>query len=75
MADPILRRGPAYRVCELAKLGPFGRSKLHELIRAGRLPARKCGHSTIVLADDFEEFLKNLPERKIYRTKSKTEQR
>jgi hypothetical protein len=51
----------AFTIDELAKAGPFGRTKLYEFIRDGELIARKCGRSTIILETDYEEFLENLP--------------
>ena len=55
----------AYRIKELAKDGPFGRSKLYVLIRQGKLRAKKLGRATIVLDEDWRECLKNLPELKL----------
>ena len=51
----------AYSVPEaLAKLG-IGRDKLYGLIREGRLPARKLGRRTLIVASDLEAFLQSLP--------------
>jgi len=51
----------AYSVPEaLAKLG-IGRDKLYKLIREGRLPARKLGRRTLILAPDLDAFLRSLP--------------
>jgi excisionase family DNA binding protein len=51
----------AYSIPEaLTKLG-IGRDKLYGLIREGRLPARKLGRRTLILASDLEVFLKALP--------------
>jgi excisionase family DNA binding protein len=44
----------------LAKLG-IGRDKLYGLIREGRLPARKLGRRTLIVASDLESFLQSLP--------------
>lgn len=51
----------AYSVTELVAIGPLGRSKIFTEIRAGRLPARRAGNRTVVMADDFEAYLSNLP--------------
>jgi hypothetical protein len=54
--------GPcAFTVTQLARLGPYSRTKLHEQINAGNLPARKAGHLTLVLHEDWEAHLKSLP--------------
>jgi excisionase family DNA binding protein len=51
----------AYSIPEvMAKVG-VGRDKLYGLIREGRLPARKLGRKTLILATDLEAFLKALP--------------
>jgi excisionase family DNA binding protein len=39
----------------------IGRSGIYELIRAGRLPARKIGARTIILRDDAVAFVRSLP--------------
>ncbi len=52
----------ANSIDELADEGPFGRSKLYQLIQSGDLPARKCGKRTIILRDDFISMLRSLPE-------------
>jgi hypothetical protein len=52
---------PAYLISELVALGPLGRSKIFTEIRAGRLPARKAGNKTVVMADDYEAYLNSLP--------------
>ena len=42
-----------------------GRSKTYELIRAGKLPARKIGARTIVLREDAVAMLRSLPTIKV----------
>jgi excisionase family DNA binding protein len=39
----------------------IGRDKLYKLIREGKLPARKLGRKTLILATDLEAFLESLP--------------
>lgn len=51
----------AYRIDELVRTGPLGRTSLYEAIRTGQLRARKFGKRTFVLATDFEVFLNSLP--------------
>jgi excisionase family DNA binding protein len=51
----------AYSVPQvMAKVGS-GRDKLNCLIRQGKLPARKLGRKTLILASDLEAFLESLP--------------
>jgi excisionase family DNA binding protein len=51
----------AYSVSQvMAKIG-VGRDKLYCLIREGKLPARKLGRKTLILASDLEAFLESLP--------------
>lgn len=38
-----------------------GRSLVYDLIREGKLPARKVGNRTIILADDVDRYLSALP--------------
>jgi excisionase family DNA binding protein len=51
----------AYSISETLVLTGFGRDKLYQLINAGKLPARKSGRRTIILAADLQRFLKKLP--------------
>jgi len=44
----------------MARVG-VGRDKLYGLIREGKLPARKLGRKTLILASDLETFLEALP--------------
>jgi excisionase family DNA binding protein len=44
----------------MALLG-VGRDTLYKVIRSGRLPARKIGRRTLILAADLERFLSSLP--------------
>ena len=52
----------AYDISDVVRKGPVGRTKIYEEINAGRLTARKMGKRTIILREDFEEWLRNLPE-------------
>ncbi|MDP6574726.1 MAG: helix-turn-helix domain-containing protein [Rhodospirillales bacterium] len=52
----------AYTINELADKGVGRRSSIYKMINSGKLRARKRGRSTIILHEDAEECLKNLPE-------------
>ena len=51
----------ALSVNEACKLGGFGRTHFYELMRSGKIPARKCGRRTIILSDELLQALKSLP--------------
>jgi hypothetical protein len=51
----------AYRLEELALAGPIGRSAIYKAIREGRLAARKVGLRTVIMRDDWREFLLSHP--------------
>jgi excisionase family DNA binding protein len=42
------------------KLG-VGRSKVYELVRAGKLDARKLGNRTVITEESADAFLESLP--------------
>ena len=46
---------------DVNKTTGIGRTKIFELIRDGKLPARKIGTRTIILAEDLKIFLDKLP--------------
>jgi hypothetical protein len=52
----------AYRVKDLVAGGIGSRTTVYEAIKAKKLRARKRGGSTIILPDDLEEYLQNLPD-------------
>ena len=56
-----LSRKFAFGVEEAAELSGLGRTSLYQDIKDGRLPARKRGRRTIVLAKDLRRYLENLP--------------
>jgi len=56
MAAPI-----ALSVSEACAVARIGRTRIYEEIRAKRLPARKNGRRTIILADDLRRYLEALP--------------
>lgn len=51
----------AYSIEETIGLSGMGRTKIYEHINKGQLPARKNGRRTLILKEDLEMFLKNLP--------------
>ena len=62
-----LKAGPklAFSVHEAARATCIGQSTLKEEIRAGHLPARKRGSSTIILAEELSAYLARLPQLKL----------
>jgi excisionase family DNA binding protein len=46
-----------YRISEL----PVGRTKAYQEINEGRLRAVKCGTLTLILPEDYDQWLKSLP--------------
>jgi hypothetical protein len=51
----------AYRIPEVCKIIGLGRTSVYAAIKSGGLVARKWNRCTIVLAEDLEKFLNNLP--------------
>jgi hypothetical protein len=51
----------AYRIPEIVAQGPFGRTKVYELIAAGLLPVREVRGVKFVLAEDWQALLKGAP--------------
>jgi excisionase family DNA binding protein len=51
-----------YTIAEVCSAGNFGRTTAYAAIRAGSLRAVKVGRRTIVLANDLNDFLQNLPQ-------------
>jgi excisionase family DNA binding protein len=45
------------RISEL----PIGRTKAYQEINEGRLRAVKCGKLTLILPEDYDQWLKSLP--------------
>jgi hypothetical protein len=65
IAGPLLKAigqpPKAFTLSELDASGPLSRSAIYREIRDGRLIARKAGKSTIVLAEDWDAYLRALP--------------
>lgn len=51
----------AHSISEFARLSGVGRSFIYEQIKAGLLPVRKAGRRTLILRQDGEAWLTNLP--------------
>ena len=51
----------AYTVAEAVRVSNVGRSTLYELIRDGRLEARKLGSKTLIPAASLRALLATLP--------------
>ncbi|MBV8523263.1 MAG: helix-turn-helix domain-containing protein [Acetobacteraceae bacterium] len=60
----------AYTVRDAARVAGISRSQLYELFAAGKLTPRRCGRRTLVLANELEAFLRELPPAPIRRRKS-----
>jgi excisionase family DNA binding protein len=52
----------AYSIDRFCEDTDTGRSKVYELIRTGRLRAKKFGSKTLILAEDADRFLASLPD-------------
>lgn len=51
----------AFSISEVIAQTGLGRDRLYQLINSRQLLARKCGRRTIILADDLQRFLEELP--------------
>lgn len=51
----------AYRINRLHEFVPWSRSKTYELVRDGRLKARRLDGATFVMRQDLEQFMTFLP--------------
>ena len=51
----------ALSIADVVRASGLCRTLVYGEIRAGRLPARKCGRRTIILRQDLEAFLQRLP--------------
>jgi hypothetical protein len=52
----------AIEIKEAVELAPVGRTKVYAAINSGALKARKYGARTIILTQDFKDWLGSLPE-------------
>lgn len=51
----------SYSIQEVSDLVGLGKTKIYAAIKSGELKARKYGKRTLVLKQDVEAFLNNLP--------------
>jgi excisionase family DNA binding protein len=51
----------AFTIAEVVDCSGIGRSKLYEFIKQGVICPRKAGKRTLILREDLEKFLSNLP--------------
>lgn len=51
----------AYTIAEAVFASGIGRTALYEANSSGQLPFRKHGKRTLILADDLDTFLSDLP--------------
>jgi excisionase family DNA binding protein len=51
----------AFTVAQVMERLHIGRDTVYKAIREGRLPARKLGKRTLIVASDLEKFLASLP--------------
>jgi len=54
----------AYSITEASEATSLGRSTIEDAVSTGRLPARKFGARTLILASDLQAFLESLPSHK-----------
>ena len=52
----------AFTIQEVVEGGGGSRTVVYEAINAGKLKAKKRGKRTIILAADFAQYLKSLPD-------------
>lgn len=51
----------AYRIDEAVAATGIGRTKLYEIIKAGKLEAKRAEGMTIILRDELQHYLHTLP--------------
>ena len=52
----------ALSVKECGEVGPVGHQGIYNAINSGKLRAKKYGKRTIILVDDYRDFLSSLPD-------------
>jgi hypothetical protein len=53
----------AYTVSDIVEISGLSRATVFREMKSGRLPAKKVGARTLVLAVDWQDYLDNLPPR------------
>ena len=51
----------AVTIPEAVAISGIGRTSLYALFKSGDLPARKRGNRTLILVEELERYVKNLP--------------
>lgn len=51
----------ALTLSEATEVSGIGRSSLYKLFNDGKLTPRKAGKKTLILVDELETYLRNLP--------------
>lgn len=46
---------------QAVEVSGISRTKMYSLFKEGKLTPRKCGKRTLVLAEELQAFVKNLP--------------
>jgi excisionase family DNA binding protein len=70
LQEPYMNQQLAFTVREASAKASIGRTLLYEHIRLGTLPARKLGHRTLILAEDLEKWLRELPQIRVRKDSS-----
>ncbi|MFY9841362.1 MAG: helix-turn-helix domain-containing protein [Xanthobacteraceae bacterium] len=64
-----------YTIEEARALVKLSRSAFYKLLKAGTVPAKKCGSRTLIPASDFEQWFKDLPNRQFPKENLKQKQK
>lgn len=51
----------AVTIAEATNVSGVGKTKLYQEIRAGKIRTRKAGRLTLILIEDLEAYLRDLP--------------
>jgi excisionase family DNA binding protein len=51
----------AFTILEACEFSGLGRSSIYRLFETGALTPRKAGRRTLILREDLEVFIRNLP--------------
>lgn len=51
----------SYKIKTAIEVSGIGRSRLYELMKAGKIAGRKEGRTTLVLADSLHAYVESLP--------------
>jgi excisionase family DNA binding protein len=60
-AEPAMHTPYAFTVNDAAAYSGIGRTRLYELIGAGKLEALKAGKRTLIVSDSLRRYLETLP--------------